>query len=81
MNSASIQALNEVAPDSRVVVRQLTGGRRQRQRLFDMGIIPGALLTVVHNRFDSHSALLIDIEGARLIIPRHISAGIIVEHE
>ena len=81
MNNAGTLALNQIRENCRVVVRSLGGGRRQCQRLLAMGVARGIQLKVVHNRLGSQDALLIDIEGSKLIIPRHIAANIFVENE
>lgn len=42
-----LKPLAEIAPGRRVVIRSFRGGRGMRQRLLDLGIVPGEEVKVV----------------------------------
>ena len=42
-----LQPLSEIAPGKEVVIRSFRGGRGMRQRLLDLGIVPGESVKVI----------------------------------
>ena len=67
--------LTETAVDAHVRVVDVSGGRKLVHRLSALGIVPGAVITVVRPRHPS----LVSIGGARVAIGEDASQNIHVE--
>ena len=70
-------SLNMASPGEKVKVVSVEAGRGLSQRLADMGLTPGTLLTVINN----HRAgpVLINLRGTRLALGFGIARKITVE--
>ena len=69
--------LGLVAPGETVAVHQIRGGRELRQRLFDLGLHPGAHIRVVKNEHLGPLIIAVKRDG-RLALGRGMGHKIIV---
>jgi len=71
--------LNVVPPGERVKIVSVRAGRGLSQRLADMGLTPGTLLTVINSY--GAGPVLINLRGARLALGFGIAQKITVERK
>ena len=60
-----------------VILIDIEGGRGIRSKLYSMGLVPGAKLTVLTQ--NAAGPIMIDLKNSRLAIGRGIAQKIIVE--
>lgn len=58
--------ITEVRDGKKVVISRIEGGRKMRQKLIDMGIIPGVPVTII--RQTKGRPLLLSVMGRQLMI-------------
>jgi len=68
--------LSASPPGAIVRVVNIVGGWGATRRLMEMGVVPGTLVRVVHNRV---GPLIIEIRGMRLSIGRGLASKVLVE--
>jgi ferrous iron transport protein A len=74
---AQAMPLSMAARGERVVISQIRGGRKLRQRLLDLGLNPGACVRVLNN--ERHGPLILAVkEDGRLALGRGMAHQIMV---
>ncbi|MDC7127374.1 MAG: FeoA family protein [Spirochaetales bacterium] len=71
--------LSEISIGTEVVVESISGGKSLRQRLINLGVLPGAELKVV--RISKHGPLVVNVQGAQVIIGRAMAGKIYVKQK
>lgn len=68
--------LVKVAAGKTVRVSSFSGGREPVRRLSDIGLVPGAEVTIVENHYPG--AMLVTIRGSRLVLSRDLAEQVLV---
>jgi len=70
--------LDQIYENKKALVIDIEGGQRVRQRLGQMGIHPGDIITIL--RYGAlRGPILIEIHGSQVALGRGIAAKVIVE--
>lgn len=69
-------ALSSVEAGKKIVIQDINGGRGIRSKLYSMGLIPGAKLTIL--RENGAGPVMVAIKDSRLAIGRGMAQKIIV---
>jgi len=68
--------LVKVAAGKTVRVSSFSGGTEPVRRLSDMGLVPGAELTIVENHYPG--AMLVTLRGSRLVLSQELAEQVLV---
>ncbi len=68
--------LGDLPPNTRASIVGLAGESRMRERLVEMGFIPGTTLSIL-DRF--HGSIIVEIRGTRYALSPGIAKNILVE--
>ena len=68
--------LSMINTGTKVVVQEITGGMKLRNRLIALGILPGAEIEVLNN--PAHGPFIMAVKGSRIAIGRGMASRIIV---
>ena len=68
--------LSMVAPGREVTVCDVFGGRGLRQRLSEMGLVPGTPVTVMHGSL--RGPFVVSVKGGRIMLGRGMAQRIMV---
>ena len=76
MEESKLKSLAMVQRNKEVIVSQIIGGRQIRQKLADLGIIPGTKVIIVSNNL--MGPLILAVKNYRLAIGRGLATKIMV---
>ena len=76
-SNKSLMPLVDVSPGSDVRLAMIDAGRELKQRLANMGLIPGCILHVLTN--DRFGPFIVVLRGSRVILGRGMAQKIVVE--
>ncbi|MDC7226102.1 MAG: FeoA family protein [Spirochaetales bacterium] len=72
-------SLSELEQGKKAVVASILGGRNLRQRLVNMGMLPGSEVTVV--RSSKMGPMVLNVQGAQVMIGRGMAKQIYVKQQ
>ena len=72
-----MQLLTQVDHGKRVSLVSIHGGRHMRAKLCHMGLVPGAILTVLNG--NGKGPIMLKVKETRLVIGRGIASQMMVE--
>ena len=71
--------LSDIRPGDTVIVEAITGGRHLRQKLVNLGMIPGTGIRVV--RANRLGPMVLDVQGSQIMIGAGMAKRIYVRTE
>lgn len=72
-------SLSELMPGNNAIVESITGGRHLRQRLINLGMIPGSEVGVV--RSNRMGPMVLTVQGSQIMIGRGMARQIYVKQK
>ncbi|MEA2006877.1 MAG: transcriptional repressor [Patescibacteria group bacterium] len=72
-----MKKLTQISEKTSVFVLEVTGDKKEQERLYSLGVLPEGIVTVIKN-LKSASPLIIEIDESRLVIARDLAEKIIV---
>lgn len=72
-------SLSELKPGKNAVVLSISGGRNLRQRLVNLGMIPGSEVSVV--RSNRMGPMVLTVQGSQIMIGRGMARQIYVRQK
>jgi ferrous iron transport protein A len=72
-------SLSELKPGGSAVVESILGGKHLRQKLVNLGMIPGSEIRVI--RANPMGPMVLDIQGSRIMIGQGMAKRIYVKQK
>jgi Fe2+ transport system protein FeoA len=76
---AEKMSLSELKPGISVIVESISGGKHLRQRLVNLGVLPGSEVSVV--RSNKMGPLVLNVKGSRIMIGQGMARQIYVKQK
>jgi len=75
----NIMSLSNLEPGKKAVVETIIGGRSLRQRLVNLGMLPGSAVTVI--RSSRLGPMVLNVQGSQIMIGRGMAKQIYVKQK
>ncbi|HAK46446.1 MAG TPA: hypothetical protein DCO79_11080 [Spirochaeta sp.] len=79
MDIENIMSLSNLEPGKKAVVETIIGGRSLRQRLVNLGMLPGSAVTVI--RSSRLGPMVLNVQGSQIMIGRGMAKQIYVKQK